>query len=448
MITESTIRETIKSGLPLFYACERCRTMVKGKKLATAQVMIDSSEIVQLKANNKEMAKTIKDLQSQIDAFQITHDPSDLQTVKIASLEREVEHLKSNRRRRTEAEKDAESLEISTQIGKIVAEQLAKELKPINDAISKLSSKTSDVIEVVSDQPTASTPAIQQPTARSVSRARTPSVVPKSTVALKKLTFAEIIANNAVQRGAIRNIKINNPEDVTTMREIQRDELAKSIKIAKCSTRGPDFITITCADNDEAQKLDEALAIKYQDRINVSEAGQQRLKFKVTNLPEDVDEEQIIEELRQYNYWLNDAEMSIERFYTVNTGKRSYANVIIMTDVKTLKLVLQKGSITYGFRERYVFEVVNTIQCSCCWQFGHTASGCTSKVRCKRCGDDHHHSDCRSEVIKCINCINNNKKQSKTVTYNIHHIASSDLCRVKDERILGLKTFYSQNKKN
>lgn len=159
------------------------------------------------------------------------------------------------------------------------------------------------------------------------------------------MSFAEVVSKKASQRDTIRNIKVNDRNDLQTIRQIQQDELAKSIKIAKCITRASDYITITCADAAEAAKLDEALMNKYAEKITIVPAQQQSPKFKITNLPDDVTEESII----------------VDRLFIVNTGKRTYANVILSTDLKNLKTILERGSILYGFRERYVFEQISTL---------------------------------------------------------------------------------------
>lgn len=239
---------------------------------------------------------------------------------------------------------------------------------------------------------------------------------------------------------------MNNPEDVQTIAEIQRDEVAKQIKITKCSTKAKDFVTITCANATDAVTLDTELTRKYGSKITVSKTSSQLPKFKICNPPDDVDSSIIIDEIRASNYWLAEAGLSLNRVYKVVAGKRSYCNAIISCNVSILKIVISHGCIIFGLREHYCYEHVDVLQCSKCWSFGHTSSSCRGQIRCKRCSSDHGTATCTATSLKCINCAAHNRRDT-VIKYDTKHIASSDLCRCKQDRVSGIKE-YLFNQKN
>lgn len=47
------------------------------------------------------------------------------------------------------------------------------------------------------------------------------------------------------------------------------------------------------------------------------------------------------------------------------------------------------------------------LQCLRCWRFGHSANGCRSTTRCRKCGDDHSDNNCTSQDESCCLCNGN-----------------------------------------
>lgn len=439
-INDNTLKECIKTSTPLFYACEACRKLIMEKKLNTDF----DEQMDHMRRQNIEMSNTIRSLQTKIDRIQLSEDGRTSLEARIILLEEENTILRSTKRNRTIAEKEHESAEISQQIGSIVRNMLAKELQPIHQAIQAISSSNTQV-PVVTFEPlkTKVIPSSQivTPRARNASRSHTP--IRKTTVATK-MSYAEVMHRRDSAKEAVRNIRICDPTDTATILAIQKEEIAKQINITKCSTKSNDFLTVICANTADAEKLDEALSTKYGDKIAISKAVPTIPRFKITNMPEDTSEITIIEELKEYTYWLRDAMMEVDRVYKVDNGKRIYCNAIISCDIKTLKFIIDRGSIIYGLRERYCFEHVHVMQCSNCWQFGHTLSSCKGQTRCKRCSGVHKVTECTSATMKCTNCSIHNR--TSDMNFDTRHIASSDLCKMKQERIDGLKNYHFSKK--
>lgn len=75
-----------------------------------------------------------------------------------------------------------------------------------------------------------------------------------------------------------------------------------------------------------------------------------------------------------------------------------------------------------------VYEDDPLLYCNNCLRSdGHLAATCKRSTRCQKCGDHHNISDCKSNVVCCINChrINNINKGSYIST---RHMASDPKC--------------------
>lgn len=66
--------------------------------------------------------------------------------------------------------------------------------------------------------------------------------------------------------------------------------------------------------------------------------------------------------------------------------------------------------VLFGMKSVRVYDRIFVKRCYNCQKFGHMQSNCPtpdSKV-CARCGGNHDTSDCKSSVLKCVNCCRNN----------------------------------------
>ena len=73
----------------------------------------------------------------------------------------------------------------------------------------------------------------------------------------------------------------------------------------------------------------------------------------------------------------------------------------------------QSVTIAHSFYKVRPF-VSEPLQCYRCQRLGHTSTGCTAKVRCLLCGEEHSKEVCsKSNKIKCANCKGDHRANSK-----------------------------------
>lgn len=144
--------------------------------------------------------------------------------------------------------------------------------------------------------------------------------------------------------------------------------------------------------------------------------------------------------IKEQNYWLRKKTISIARRYTVTTAKGGYSNIILNCDVGTLKLILDRITILFGFAEKKAYEYVEILQCYKCLRFVHISVSCNSAQACRNWGEAHER--CENLSYKCINCERNNKKGFK---FSTHHKATDERCPSCINRIENLKVYLSKN---
>jgi hypothetical protein len=85
---------------------------------------------------------------------------------------------------------------------------------------------------------------------------------------------------------------------------------------------------------------------------------------------------------------------------SVDGNRVPSTSVRVVFEGHELPTRMKIGYLSYSIRA-YEFP---PLQCYHCQRFGHSAKGCTCKIRCLVCSEEHHFSKCTSKVPKCANC--------------------------------------------
>lgn len=448
-ITESTVRETKSSSCPLVYACESCRkSHIENRNNTSADLNKtltnnSNTELISLRAEIQRLLTLNANLMANPNA-------------------RAAPGVAPGKRQRIDTSDD----QLIETIENVVAPLISTELSSVKANIAELMSlmkkqvvhtpwtkfSTSHLDQSPStrrqkpNDPTPAQAAAQPRRNRYKKPVENAASIEAEKDALNKKTFAQVASISDTKRDRIINVHIIDPSDADLTNALQTDPITKKIQLVSIKTKTANLLTLECRSHEDAFQLTNQLNLRYKDKINASISKPSTPKVKITNLPNTINQETFAEDLRMYNYWLADADYEVDRMYTINNGKRSYTNVILSCDLSTQISILTKGSVMYGLKERYCFEHVHVLQCMKCLAFGHTSVSCKLPVKCRKCSGAHAHSECTSETICCVNCANFNTKSS--TKYDTVHIATSDLCRCRTNRINGLKEFINARSKN
>lgn len=207
--------------------------------------------------------------------------------------------------------------------------------------------------------------------------------------------------------------------------KIDPKELAISVENIK-ETKGGAVI-INCSNTSTKEKIKEKVKNELEN-YNVEEAVQKNPKIVIIGVEEDYingTDEMVLDAIKQQNDLLSDDFTVLKKYKQV--GKRNKGNIILSVKNVTLKdKICQEGRINIGWRRCFVQEYFSIIRCFKCARYGHMAAKCENRETCFRCAGTHKTNDCKSAVLKCINCSDANTKYKKAIKDD--HKASDPVC--------------------
>lgn len=124
-------------------------------------------------------------------------------------------------------------------------------------------------------------------------------------------TFAEIVAEKADKAAAIRPLIM--PNNDTVKNQFLKDNLCAEINIVKINNKSKNMMTVKCATSDDASNLERKSIDKYRGHIQVNKVGIKQPQIKITNIPTDLSDQNILEMLCEQNHWLNNASLTLVR---------------------------------------------------------------------------------------------------------------------------------------
>ena len=53
-----------------------------------------------------------------------------------------------------------------------------------------------------------------------------------------------------------------------------------------------------------------------------------------------------------------------------------------------------------------IYDSVEVTRCFNCNKYGHSSRGCKNKTCCPKCAGEHNVAECKTDDLKCSNCVN------------------------------------------
>lgn len=157
-------------------------------------------------------------------------------------------------------------------------------------------------------------------------------------------------------------------------------------------------------------------------------------------VPEHMDEETFIKELKESNAELEESKITIRTHY--KTGYKS--NWVFSLDTQSFKSIMKKDRIIFDWERLKFKENIRIKQCYNCGKYRHTAKECHNdelKMKggiCLRCGETGHKEyNCKKSKAKCVNCSTFNHKTHSHIDEN--HSSSDNKCPRRQMEISLLK---------
>lgn len=190
------------------------------------------------------------------------------------------------------------------------------------------------------------------------------------------------------------------------------DVVKLGINVRKLKSQTNGNVVVDIEKESDKIKLTKEIQKQFGDTCEVTNVTKKLPRLKIVNMQEDIlnlSDEDIIDKITMQNDWIktNDEELTKNSIKLVKkyVTRHKYASIILQTTPKIYGQIMSRGKLRFGWSNLRVFNHINMIRCFKCWKFDHISSNCVKNQICRICSENHHESECKSEVQKCINCI-------------------------------------------
>lgn len=233
--------------------------------------------------------------------------------------------------------------------------------------------------------------------------------------------------NNAVVIVKPKKSEQNSNE---TKIEIKKKIDTANFKIDRVRNMPAGAIAVECANRNVSEVLKTVAVEKMGDGYVVEIPKLKYPCIKLIDMTDKYSEEELVMKLKAQNSELiGDSEMKVLNI--INRGKKWFS-AIIEVDPEGFEKCMLAGKLNIGWERCRVFENLNVNMCYKCCGFNHKAKTCKNKRICKKCAGEHDVTECKSDIIKCVNCVQAVKKLK--IRLDVNHKADDPNCRVHNRK--------------
>jgi hypothetical protein len=134
----------------------------------------------------------------------------------------------------------------------------------------------------------------------------------------------------------------------------------------------------------------------------------------------------------------NPSQLKILKYFPTKK-KPDVFQFILQVDVNTYIKALNSKHCLIGLDNCYIFDAINVIRCYRCNGYHHSHTFCKRNLSCPRCGESHEVKECKSTVLRCINCVSLNSKTNLTAVNAAHACWDTNECQYYLNLIANIK---------
>lgn len=239
-------------------------------------------------------------------------------------------------------------------------------------------------------------------------------------------TFADIVKKND------KTIVVcpKNDQDFEATKQMLKQNVDPcNNNIKKIKHIGRVGIAIECETTEAVTGLRQEVEQKMGDDVIIKTPQIKKKMIKIIGMSDELDGDKMKEHINRQNA-IDITSARLIKIYKIKDKERY--NAILEVDEELINKLLKK-KLLIGWDECKVVEHYNVLRCFNCLGFHHTAKECKNKKACKWCAEEHEPENCKSKILKCINCMNAREKFNLDIDDT--HDAFNQECHVRMQMI-------------
>lgn len=189
-------------------------------------------------------------------------------------------------------------------------------------------------------------------------------------------------------------------------------------------------ILIGCDSAEDVSKFKQLASEKLGGKYEIKEVGNFYPRIRIAGMSENFSEDDIAKYIEYQNKDLISKSFQCKVIEVKPTRKRSdIFQTVVQIDAATYNNIMSigKGKLFLGYDVCDVFDAIEIKRCFKCSGFSHYSKQCKcQRYYCPKCCENHPVKECKSSILKCINCVKYNEE--KSTSHNINHAAWDSDC--------------------
>lgn len=253
---------------------------------------------------------------------------------------------------------------------------------------------------------------------------------------------------------AKKEVLIVKPKQKTLHTEVKRDlitnvdPIALNVDVKMGRNLRDGGVILECDNNASINTVKERIEKDMGNKYSVSLPKKINPRMKIVNVPSEISKD--VEELKrkiinQNKIDSNDrSNFTLDIIHISNEFKNRY-NILIEVDMETFNMLMKMEVVNISLYKCKIYEFLRIMKCYKCCGFNHGANNCNESLSCPKCSGPHEAKNCKSNQVRCINCIRANKKFNLNLDID-HTVWDRECpCLIKVEKAQKNKTNYQAN---
>lgn len=234
-------------------------------------------------------------------------------------------------------------------------------------------------------------------------------------------------------KGAINNEPVvlivpkEKQHNKVTIAAIKENVDPKVIPVVDMKSASKGAMVLAGKTAEDVQAIKKCVTEKMSEKYEIKLTELIKPKILISGMRSELKNIEIIQCLKAQNSYLENADIEIVKIYKTGVAKNRYS-AVLKIDGEHFKKIIDEEIVNIDWDKCYVKEYFSVQKCYKCYGYNHRADDCKNKRACIKCAGEHKISECKSEDIKCVNCINANEKFK--LKLDVNHMASSFECAV------------------